>query len=93
MIGLEKEYKQTFDNFGFVNQVHKLDEEMDELMDAVKALKIGGNVSDAEQELADVINVAMQFIIKYGGSGEAILSQCVIKMHRTEKRVKAGFYD
>ena len=93
MLGLEREYRTALNNFGLTAQEHKLNEEMDELMDAITHCALGGDVEELEAELADCINVAMQFVLYYGGSAESVLSHCTSKMQRTIKRIRENYYE
>jgi len=94
MIGLNKEYRVAIEHFGEEDQIVKLQEEIDELKVAINELgQCTNTVTEVEKELADVINVAMQFVIHCGGSAENVMSQCAAKMHRTMKRIDSGYYD
>lgn len=93
MLGLEREYRTALNKFGLTAQHEKLNEEMDELMDAINHCSLGGDVEELEKEVADVINVAMQFVIYYGGSAEGVISHCASKMHRTMQRIRSNYYE
>ena len=94
MIGLEREYIKTMDHFGVENQIEKQIEEDGEFLEAIELIENGKcSVEDLEKELADKINLGMQFVIKHGGTAESVLNHCTDKMVRTIDRIGEKFYE
>ena len=95
MIGINEKYKETFEYFGLINQLKKLDEEVNEFIYEINEFANNQEVpfDNLEWECADVINVLMQFVISSGGSVESVISKCTQKMVRPERRISEGFYN
>ena len=80
-------------HFGYENQIEKLKEEMQELLEALK----DGDITDIIEESADVSNVLLQFMEYHSIKNPDIYAQYEKakeeKQQRTIKRIEAGYYE
>ena len=90
----EKEnFKKIFNYFGYENQRRKLNEEVQELNDAILLYEKGiGNIENVIEEISDIKNVLEGFIIKYEITENKIRKNRQYKVDRTIDRINSGYY-
>lgn len=89
----EQKYKYIFNYFGYDAQRRKLNEEVQELNDAILLYELGiGTIQNVIEEIADIKNVISGFIEDYDITEEEINFICDEKRERTLERIKDGYY-
>lgn len=90
----EKEnFEKIFNYFGYENQRRKLNEEVQELNDAILLYEKGiGCIENVIEEISDIKNVLEGFIIKYEITENEIRTNQYNKLHRTINRIDDGYY-
>lgn len=75
--------------FGFPNQVLKLKEEVNEVIEAMEDI----DKKHITEELADVLVVLNQFKLFFNIKDEDIVEMMEYKIDRTLKRIEEGYYE
>lgn len=75
--------------FGFPNQVLKLKEEINEVIEAMEDI----DKKHITEELADVLVVLNQFKLFFNIKDEDIVEMMEYKIDRTLKRIEEGYYE
>lgn len=82
---------QIFKNYGWENQIRKLQEELDELKKEVILFEYGiGDIDNLMKEYADTMNVLEQFKLNYELGEQEIEEARLYKITRQEERIKEG---
>lgn len=80
---------EIFDHFGEESQLEKLQEEVDEFIEAVKS----GDLNHIEEEFADVLVILDQFKVKKHIKRNTVLNWYVLKVDRTINRIESKHYE
>lgn len=90
----EKEnFKKIFNYFGYENQRRKLNEEVQELNDAILLYEKGiGDIENVIEEISDIKNVLESFKAKYDITENEIRKNRQYKVDRTIDRINSGYY-
>lgn len=99
-------YLQIIENFGYRNQMKKLNEEVFEFLEAVDHYEdelsfhlIGDKVGEnllrdcVVEEMGDILILLTEFVAKYEISKEELDDVMDYKLNRTLDRIKNGYYD
>ena len=88
-----EKYLLIFNHFSLENQLEKLKEECDELIEAIK--EYDGSESSREhivEETGDVQNVLNQFKLVFKISDKELIPTMIFKNDRTLERIESGYY-
>lgn len=87
-------YQKIFNYFGYENQRSKLTEEAQELSDEILLYEKGiGDINKIIEEMADLRNILLGFILEYDIHPEEINNIMDIKLDRTIERINCGYYE
>lgn len=86
-------YQKIFNYFGYENQRRKMNEEMQELNDAILLYETGnGDINNVIEEIGDLFNVINGFMEFYEITHDEVENIMKHKLDRTIERIDSGYY-
>lgn len=90
----DEKYNKIFDYFGYENQRRKMNEEMQELNDAILLYEKGiGDIKDVIEEMGDLLNILDGFTQEYNITQDELREIMQLKLDRTIERINNGYYE
>lgn len=88
-----EKYNKIFNYFGYENQRRKMNEEMQELNDAILLYETGnGDINNVIEEIGDLFNVINGFMEFYEITHDEVENIMKHKLDRTIERINSGYY-
>ena len=89
-----EKYNKIFNYFGYETQRRKMNEEMQELNDAILLYENGnGDINNVIEEIGDLFNVINGFMAFYEITTEEVETVMKSKLDRTIDRIDSGYYE
>lgn len=89
-----EKYDKIFNYFGYENQRRKMNEEMQELNDAILLYEKGiGDIQNVIEEMGDLLNILAEFMQEYDITQDEVRDSMQFKLDRTIERIDSGYYE
>lgn len=90
----KEKYNKIFNYFGYEKQRRKMNEEMQELNDAILLYEKGiGDIQNVIEEMGDLFNILDGFIQEYDITQDEVRDSMQFKLDRTIERIDSGYYE